>query len=116
MATDSGNITDTQRIVKRLLDVCTARSCVNIPMAYIDQEFYTKMLKYYLQIDLKEVGSGNGDLNQGNIILQIQKIRNVSAPKGNEESRGAPRMLKLSMTDGKNNFQALEVEHISPIR
>ncbi|XP_025158428.1 tudor domain-containing protein 3 isoform X2 [Harpegnathos saltator] len=86
VATDSGNITDTQRIVKRLLD-----------------------------IDLREVGSGNGDLNQGNIILQIQKIRNVAAPKGNEESRAAPRMLKLSLTDGKNNFQALEVEHISPI-
>ncbi|XP_032664027.1 tudor domain-containing protein 3 isoform X2 [Odontomachus brunneus] len=86
VATDSGNITDTQKIVKRLLD-----------------------------IDLREVGSGNGDLNQGNIILQIQKIRNVASPKGNEESRAAPRMLKLSMTDGKNNFQALEVEHISSL-
>lgn len=65
---------------------------------------------------MREIGSGNGDINQGNIVLQIQKIRNVAAPKGNEESRAAPRMLKLSLTDGKNNFQALEVEHISTLR
>ncbi|XP_011342307.1 tudor domain-containing protein 3 isoform X2 [Ooceraea biroi] len=86
VATDSGNIVDTQRIVKRLLD-----------------------------LDLKEISSGNGDINQGNIVLQIQKIRNISAPKGNEESRAAPRMLKLSLTDGKNNLQALEIEHISAL-
>ncbi|XP_012522446.1 tudor domain-containing protein 3 isoform X2 [Monomorium pharaonis] len=85
-ATDSGNVVDTQKIVKRLLD-----------------------------FDLKEIGSGNGDINQGNIVLQIQKIRNVAAPKGNEESKAAPRMLKLSLTDGKNNFQALEIEHISAL-
>ncbi|XP_018397816.1 PREDICTED: tudor domain-containing protein 3 isoform X2 [Cyphomyrmex costatus] len=85
-ATDSGNVMDIQKIVKRLLD-----------------------------LDLREIGSGNGDINQGNIVLQIQKIRNVAAPKGNEESRAAPRMLKLSLTDGKNNFQALEVEHISTL-
>ncbi|XP_029674772.1 tudor domain-containing protein 3 isoform X2 [Formica exsecta] len=86
VATDSGSISDTQRIIKRLLD-----------------------------LDLREVGSGNRDINQGNIVLQIQKIRNISAPKGNEESRTAPRMLKLSLTDGKNNFQALEIEHISAL-
>lgn len=49
-------------------------------------------------------------------MLQIQKIRNISAAKGNEESRTAPRMLKLSLTDGKNNFQALEIEHISALK
>jgi len=70
----------------------------------------------YLQLDLREIGSGNGDIHQGNIVLQIQKVRNIAAPKGNEESRTAPRMLKLSMTDGKNNFQALEVEHISALK
>lgn len=74
------------------------------------------MKEKYLQLDLRETGSGNGDISQGNIVLQIQKIRNVAAPKGNEESRATPRMLKLSLTDGKNNFQALEVEHISTLR
>lgn len=86
VATDSGSVMDTQKIIKRLLD-----------------------------LDLREIGSGNGDINQGNIVLQIQKIRNVSTPKGNEESKSVPRMLKLSLTDGKNNFQALEVEHISAL-
>lgn len=71
---------------------------------------------HYLQLDLREIGSGNGDINQGNIVLQIQKIRNIATPKGNEESRSVPRMLKLSLTDGKNNFQALEVEHIPALR
>lgn len=65
---------------------------------------------------MKEVGSGNGDINEGNIVLQIQKIRNISAPKGNEESKAAPRMLKLSLTDGKNNYQAVEIEHISALK
>ncbi|KAL6426423.1 hypothetical protein ACFW04_009123 [Cataglyphis niger] len=86
MATDWGSISDTQRIIKRLID-----------------------------FDLREIGSGNGNINQGNIVLQIQKIRNISAPKGNEESRTAPQMLKLSLTDGKNNFQALEIEYISAL-
>lgn len=49
-------------------------------------------------------------------MLQIQKLRNVAAPKSNEESRAAPRLLKLFLTDGKNNFQAVEVEHISFLR
>lgn len=43
------------------------------------------------------------------IVLQIQKIRNISAPKSNEESQGAPRMLKLSLTDGESYVQALEL-------
>ncbi|CAL7936790.1 unnamed protein product [Xylocopa violacea] len=83
-ASDSGSVTDTQKIIKRLLD-----------------------------LDLREVGSGQGDITQGNIVLQIQKVRNVAAPKNNEESRAAPRLLKFFLTDGKNNFQAIEVEHIS---
>lgn len=43
------------------------------------------------------------------IVLQIQKIKNVSAPKANEESQAAPRLLKLSLTDGETYVQALEV-------
>ncbi|XP_015593361.1 tudor domain-containing protein 3 isoform X2 [Cephus cinctus] len=83
---DSGSILDVQRIIKRAID-----------------------------FDLREIGSGQGDLNQGNLVLQIQKLRNVAAPKCNEESRAAPRMLRLSLTDGKNNIQAVEVEHISSV-
>ncbi|XP_035722921.1 tudor domain-containing protein 3-like [Vespa mandarinia] len=86
LVSDSGNINDLEKILRRCLD-----------------------------LDLKEIGSGQGDIHQGNIVLQIQKLRNVAAPKSNEESRGAPRMLKLSLTDGKNNYQAVEIESLSSI-
>ncbi|VVD05958.1 unnamed protein product, partial [Leptidea sinapis] len=42
------------------------------------------------------------------VVVQIQKIRNVSAPKANEESTSAPRMLKLVLHDGKSTCTALE--------
>ncbi|KAK0167340.1 hypothetical protein PV327_004750 [Microctonus hyperodae] len=74
-----------------------------------------KLVKHALDLDLREIGSGEGEITQGNLILQIQKLRNVSAPKNNEESRSAPRMLKLYLTDGKNNYQAVEIENISSI-
>ncbi|KAJ8687897.1 hypothetical protein QAD02_023692 [Eretmocerus hayati] len=83
---DYGNLTDIQKIIKRATES-----------------------------DLKEIGSGEGDVNQSNVVVQIQKVRNISAPKHNEESRGAPRMLKLSLTDGKNSYQAVELETISSI-
>ncbi|CAK9825994.1 Tudor domain-containing protein 3 [Anthophora retusa] len=85
-ASDSENIVDIQKIIKRLLD-----------------------------LDLRETGSGLGDITQGNIVLQIQKVRNVAAPKSNEESRAAPRLLKFFLTDGKNNYQAVEVQHVSSL-
>ncbi|XP_043252881.1 tudor domain-containing protein 3 [Colletes gigas] len=85
-ASDYGNVTDVHKIIKRLLD-----------------------------LDLRETGNGQGDVTLGNIVLQVQKVRNVSAAKSNEESRAAPRLLKLSLTDGKNNYQAVEVEHISSL-
>ncbi|GBP07037.1 Tudor domain-containing protein 3 [Eumeta japonica] len=49
------------------------------------------------------------------IIVQIQKIRNVAAPKANEESSSAPRMLKLTLNDGKTSCTALEISPISSL-
>jgi tudor domain-containing protein 3 len=49
------------------------------------------------------------------IIVQIQKIRNVSAPKANEESTSAPRMLKLTLHDGKSICTGLEINPISSL-
>ncbi|KAJ9597478.1 hypothetical protein L9F63_011663, partial [Diploptera punctata] len=72
-----------------------------------------------LDFDLREIGTaafpeelskGKLDYIPGKIIVQIQKIRNVSAPKANEESRSAPRMLKLTLTDGLTCCQAVELE------
>lgn len=49
------------------------------------------------------------------IVVQIQKIRNVSAPKANEESNHAPRMLKLTMHDGKSTCIGLETSPINSL-
>ncbi|KAK4305847.1 hypothetical protein Pmani_022289 [Petrolisthes manimaculis] len=42
-------------------------------------------------------------------------MRNVSAPKAFEESGGAPRMIKLSLTDGSNIIHGLELQQIKTI-
>ncbi|XP_029599968.1 tudor domain-containing protein 3 isoform X3 [Salmo trutta] len=52
---------------------------------------------------------------EGPCVLQVQKVRNASAPKDNEESQGAPRMLRLQMTDGHTNAVGLEFKHLSQI-
>lgn len=44
--------------------------------------------------------------------MQIHKIRNIAAPKSNEDSQVAPRMLKLTLTDGYSFCQGIECESI----
>ncbi|KAK4886169.1 hypothetical protein RN001_002440 [Aquatica leii] len=75
------------------------------------------LLTNALNMDIKEFGEAilNQEVKQskiGKIILQIQKIKNVSAPKANENSQVAPRMLKLMLTDGHTNCQAVEISNI----
>ncbi|RZC40305.1 tudor domain-containing protein 3-like, partial [Asbolus verrucosus] len=70
--------------------------------------------------DLKEIGSSilTKILNKNNVsqvVLQIQKIRNISAPKANENSHVAPRMLKFTLTDGDSYIQAIETASIPSI-
>lgn len=45
-------------------------------------------------------------------VVQVMGVRNVSAPKAKEESKTAPRMLQLDLTDGHNVCLALEMEKI----
>lgn len=77
-----------------------------------------------LNTDLRTIGKKflPGDINGGKVekidgpcVLQIQKIRNVSAPKDNEESQGAPRMLRLQMTDGHTACTAIEFNYLSKV-
>ncbi|XP_075212664.1 tudor domain-containing protein 3-like isoform X2 [Lycorma delicatula] len=77
-----------------------------------------------LNFDIREIGAscfpediakGKLECISGNIIVQIQKVRNVSAPKSNEESHGAPRMLKIALTDGHTVCQAIELEPITSL-
>ncbi|XP_066245062.1 tudor domain-containing protein 3-like [Euwallacea similis] len=78
------------------------------------------ILKKALDADLKLIGKPSlaGELSKselGKIVLQIQKIKNISAPKAKENSQVAPRMLKLTLTDGESYAQAIEIIPISNI-
>lgn len=44
------------------------------------------------------------------MILQVQKVRNISAPKSNPNSQAAPRMIKFVLSDGHNYIQAIELD------
>ena len=46
------------------------------------------------------------------MVLQVSKVRNVSAPTYNQTSEHAPRMLTLFLTDGKKNLQCVEHEKL----
>ncbi|XP_014677364.1 PREDICTED: tudor domain-containing protein 3-like isoform X2 [Priapulus caudatus] len=77
-----------------------------------------------LNTDLKSIGRNwlPEEINRGKLdqlakmgVVQIQKIRNVSAPKANEDSNHAPRLLKLVLTDGHTTVHALELLHVSQL-
>ena len=46
---------------------------------------------------------------KGNLVLMVTKVRNVAAPKVKEESGAAPRMLKISLSDGSMTCHGVEV-------
>lgn len=76
-----------------------------------------------LDIDLRLLSCGNqDDANkgktdsvQGPLILQIQKIRNVAAPKINEDSNYAPKLLRIQLSDGRNTYSGLVLHSIPKI-
>ncbi|XP_071345368.1 tudor domain-containing protein 3 [Trachinotus anak] len=62
-----------------------------------------------------DINSGRTEKLDGPCVLQVQKVRNISAPKDHEESQGAPRMLRVQMTDGHTTCVGLEYKHLSKI-
>ncbi|KAJ8352655.1 hypothetical protein SKAU_G00241310 [Synaphobranchus kaupii] len=84
----------------------------------------TDIIRIALNSDLRPIGkkflasdinSGRVEKVEGPCILQVQKIRNVAAPKDHEESQGAPRMLRIQMTDGHTNCVGIEFKQLSKI-
>ena len=59
--------------------------------------------------------AGKLDRLEGPVVTQVQKVRNVAAPKANEGSQAAPRMLKLTLTDGVSSVNAIELETINHV-
>ncbi|CAH1777870.1 unnamed protein product [Owenia fusiformis] len=81
------------------------------------------IIKAALDSDFKLIGgkslsegvkSGKESL-QGTYVVQVQKVRNVSAPKDNEESNAAPPLLRVTFTDGYTNLNGLVMETISQL-
>lgn len=80
--------------------------------------------KKALNLDFKEVGSPSlpEDINRGRVeslagelVLMVTKVRNVAAPKVKEESGAAPRMLKISLTDGTTTCHAVEMSDLKSV-
>lgn len=53
------------------------------------------------------------DLPQSGVVLQIVNVRNVSAPKINQESKTSPRLLQIDLTDGQTVCSGLDLEYLS---
>lgn len=71
-----------------------------------------------LQTDLSEIGSGsipeelaknlkNAEKVSGPAVYQIQRIRNVSAPKSDQDNERDNKMLRIYLTDGVTQFSAV---------
>lgn len=76
----------------------------------------------FFQTDLREIGESTFpteskskyEVPKQGLVLQIQKIiRNVAAPKANQDSKFAPRLLKIQFTDGEKQFSGIELENLS---
>ncbi|KAK0052994.1 tudor domain-containing protein 3 [Biomphalaria pfeifferi] len=79
------------------------------------------IVQKFLDIDLRDIGVQclNEDINRGRVdyvegplVLQLQKLRVVSAAKDNEESQVAPKLCRLSLTDGHVTCSAVTLEPI----
>lgn len=88
----------------------------------LQTEDVKKITAAALDWDLKDIAAGalpakpeSSGFITGRIVLQIQKMRNISAPKANEESTTAPRFLQLELSDGVNTIAALELERIASL-
>ncbi|XP_077479455.1 tudor domain-containing protein 3 isoform X1 [Stigmatopora argus] len=61
-----------------------------------------------------DINSGRVEKLEGPCVLQLQKLKNISAPK-DIESQGGLRMLRLQMTDGHTTCAGLEFKHLAKI-
>ncbi|CAG5115759.1 unnamed protein product [Candidula unifasciata] len=79
------------------------------------------IIKKALDTDFREIGKaflsedinrGRSDYIVGPCVLQLSKLRIVSAPKDNEDSQAAPKIYRLSLTDGHVTCSAVTLEPI----
>lgn len=89
-----------------------------------EKRFLRDPEKWLLDVDIKNIAIPNlpDGINSGKItqistpiVLQIKNVTIISAPKQNVDSEAAPRMLKVTLTDGKTICHGIEFEHIPKI-
>ncbi|XP_070198620.1 tudor domain-containing protein 3-like [Littorina saxatilis] len=79
------------------------------------------IVKNATNLDLRDIGEKwlPTDISTGRVkvdylsgpsVLQVMKLRNISAPKDNQESQTAPRMWKITLTDGHVSVVAVCLE------
>lgn len=75
------------------------------------------VIRKAVNFDLADIGEGGlpedvsrnkVDSVTGPVVVQIQKIRNVAAPKSNQESDYSPRLLRLHLHDGTSYCSAIQ--------
>ncbi|XP_055316780.1 tudor domain-containing protein 3 [Sitodiplosis mosellana] len=57
--------------------------------------------------------SSKVELPSSGVVLQVVNVRNVSAPKVNQESKTSPRLLQIDLSDGQSVCSGLDLEHLS---
>ena len=63
----------------------------------------------------ESVSSGKADNFEGICVLQLVKLRNIAAPKENENSQGAHPMFKITLTDGTAQCNALAINDVNKL-
>uniref|UniRef100_A0A1I8HS59 UBA domain-containing protein n=1 Tax=Macrostomum lignano TaxID=282301 RepID=A0A1I8HS59_9PLAT len=83
------------------------------------------VIQIALNTDLKDIGdtalpsagrieslsAGSTAGSTSHYVMQVQRVRNVSAPKDNEDSGAAPPLLKVTLTDGRVTLIGLDVHN-----
>ncbi|XP_031622509.1 tudor domain-containing protein 3 [Contarinia nasturtii] len=59
------------------------------------------------------VKSSKVDLPPSGVVLQVVNVRNISAPKVNQESKTSPRLLQIDLTDGQTFCSGLDLDYLS---
>ncbi|EDW85387.1 uncharacterized protein Dwil_GK10535 [Drosophila willistoni] len=88
-------------------------------VAVVGSEDPEKIILEALNRDIRDIGGGalssqkrEDNFLPGRVVLQVQRVRNVAAPKCNEESKAAPRLLQMDLSDGQSLIQAVELESV----
>uniref|UniRef100_A0A1B0C7Z4 Survival of motor neuron-related-splicing factor 30 n=1 Tax=Lutzomyia longipalpis TaxID=7200 RepID=A0A1B0C7Z4_LUTLO len=79
------------------------------------------LIKQALNTDLRDIGhnilpaelkGSKYEVPVNGLIVQVVKVRNTSAPRANEESKVAPRLLRIHLTDGQGIISGIEYDSL----